>query len=105
MILPRGRCEQKRAKAGRGLNTLLNAERTILIIKTNPNNENVEHSQIHSCSGRRDCILYQRWKAYGAYGSVNNSLMMENIEALSTPTDNDTGVKKANLWDLDTNSG
>ena len=31
------------------------------------------------------------WKAYGTYGSVNNSLMMENIEALSQDGDNDTG--------------
>lgn len=23
------------------------------------------------------------WKAYGAYGSVDNSMLMENIEALS----------------------
>ena len=31
------------------------------------------------------------WKAYGTYGSVNNSLMMENIEALSQDGDNGSG--------------
>ena len=28
------------------------------------------------------------WKAYGTYGSVNNSLLMENLEALSQDGDN-----------------
>lgn len=36
------------------------------------------------------------WKTYGAYGSVDNSLLMENIEALSgddngEPNDGDNG--------------
>ncbi|MBQ8593832.1 MAG: hypothetical protein IJ467_06020, partial [Bacteroidaceae bacterium] len=34
------------------------------------------------------------WKAYGAYGSVDNSMLMENIEALSDngePNDGDNG--------------
>lgn len=33
------------------------------------------------------------WKAYDTYGSVDNSLMMENIEALSNPSE----VQKWNL--------
>ena len=34
------------------------------------------------------------WKAYGTYGSVNNSLLMENLEALTLDDEN---LKKGNL--------
>lgn len=34
------------------------------------------------------------WKAYNAYERVDNSMVIENIEALSTPTDKGTGRKK-----------
>ena len=34
------------------------------------------------------------WKAYEAYGTMDNSLMLENIEALGSLTEKGTGRKK-----------
>lgn len=34
------------------------------------------------------------WKAYGVYGNVDNSLLMENLEALSANSEGDNGEGK-----------